>query len=156
MNHRGNDAASSGSPSSRSQPSGLPSSKSADSDIHWSNRILSGGDQKGVIILSLFGILAMAAWWVGHGGCRGNVIEIDHTDVPLEAQYLIDVNTADWNELVQLPGIGPTYASRIVESRQNEGPFTKHEDLLRVHGIGPKRLEKMRPFLAPIEPPPSK
>ena len=141
MNRRGDDTT----PSESSEP-----------DTHWTNRVLTRADQKGVIILSLFGLLAMAAWWVGHGGCRGNVIEIDHADVPLEARYLIDVNTAEWDELVQLPGIGPTYASRIIESRRNEGPFTCPEDLLRVHGIGPKRLEQMRPFLAPIEPVPHK
>ena len=50
----------------------------------------------------------------------------------------------------QLPGIGAILAQRIIESRQNEGPFVDHDDLLRVRGIGPKRLDRLRPYLSPI------
>jgi len=56
----------------------------------------------------------------------------------------IDVNRAAAVELEALPGIGPTLARRIVESRQREGPFLAPEDLLRVRGIGPRSLERIR------------
>ena len=71
---------------------------------------------------------------------------------PRVASFQVDLNRAPWPELIQLPGIGPTLARRIVESRQTEGPFTKHEDIERVHGIGPKKLEAVRPYLCPIQP----
>jgi competence protein ComEA len=104
--------------------------------------------------MTLFGLLAMAAWWVGHGGCRGDIVDIDRVE-PLAADFQVDINAADWNELIQLPGIGPEYASRILESRRSDGPFISPEDLLRVHGIGPKRLEEIRPYLAPFGPSPN-
>jgi DNA uptake protein ComE-like DNA-binding protein len=37
-----------------------------------------------------------------------------------------------------------------VESREAEGPFADLEELRRVRGIGPKTLERIRPYLRPI------
>lgn len=59
----------------------------------------------------------------------------------------INVNTADAQTLQSLPGIGPTYATRIVEYRQKNGSFTSYEQLLNIKGIGKKRLEKLLPFI---------
>lgn len=57
---------------------------------------------------------------------------------------------SSWPELAQLPQIGETLARRIVESREADGPFLDHDDLLRVRGIGPKTLEGIRPYLLPM------
>ena len=59
----------------------------------------------------------------------------------------VNVNRAGIEELINLPGIGPKLAKRIVEYRAKFGPFKKPEDLLEVKGIGPKKLQKMRPYL---------
>jgi len=83
------------------------------------------------------------------GGWRGELIEIDRAE-PLVARFRVDVNAATWPELSQLPTIGETLARRIVESRQTGGRFGDHEDLLRVNGIGPRTLERMKPFLLPM------
>ncbi len=58
--------------------------------------------------------------------------------------------TADWPEFAQLPDIGETLARRIVESRVEQGPYADHDQLLRVRGIGPRTLERMRPYLRPM------
>jgi competence protein ComEA len=58
----------------------------------------------------------------------------------------IDVNTADATQLMQIPGIGPKLSQRIVQERTHR-PFETTADLRRVHGIGPKILEKIRPFV---------
>jgi competence protein ComEA len=50
-------------------------------------------------------------------------------------------------ELERLPGIGPVLARRIVEDRGRNGQYRRLEDLLRVKGIGPKKLKKLRPHL---------
>jgi competence protein ComEA len=53
----------------------------------------------------------------------------------------IDINAASAAELELLPGIGPSLAQKIIEYRERYGPFTKPEDLLRVSGIGPAKLQ---------------
>ena len=60
----------------------------------------------------------------------------------------IDVNRALAADLELLPGVGPTLARRIVEQRDAHGGFANAEDLLRVRGIGPRTLERLRPLLA--------
>ena len=56
----------------------------------------------------------------------------------------VDVNHADAKELERLTGIGPAIAKRIIEYRNAHGKFTKPDDLIKVKGIGPAKLEKMR------------
>jgi competence ComEA-like helix-hairpin-helix protein len=60
----------------------------------------------------------------------------------------VDVNTADFGTLRQLPGIGPHLAARIVEHRIRQGPFGSVDDLRAVPGIGPATLERLRPVIA--------
>ncbi|NBB80648.1 MAG: hypothetical protein GVY36_14590 [Verrucomicrobia bacterium] len=61
---------------------------------------------------------------------------------------LLDPNVADLEALQGVPGIGPVYASRIIENR----PFSSVEDLIRVKGIGPATLARIRPYFH-LEPP---
>ena len=60
----------------------------------------------------------------------------------------IDVDRATAAELERLPGIGPSLASRIVADREQNGLFGTPEALRRVKGIGPRTLERIRPYLA--------
>ncbi len=60
----------------------------------------------------------------------------------------IHINVASADELESLPGIGPVLAKRIIEYRETHGPFQRVEDLLNVSGIGEKRLEQIRPYIA--------
>lgn len=59
----------------------------------------------------------------------------------------ININQASAEELQQLPGIGPAYASRIVHWREQNGSFTSIAQLIEIRGIGPKRLETLRPLI---------
>jgi competence protein ComEA len=58
-----------------------------------------------------------------------------------EAGDKININTATADELVQLDRVGPKYAARIVEFRDQNGPFRAPEDIMLVAGIGPKTFE---------------
>jgi competence protein ComEA len=58
--------------------------------------------------------------------------------------HLIHINTANLAELDTLPGIGPALAQRIVDEREAHGPFARLGDPLRVSGIRPAVLEKIR------------
>lgn len=56
----------------------------------------------------------------------------------------VNINTADAAELEGLPGIGPATAAAIVEDRERNGPFAAVDELDRVSGIGPAKLEQLR------------
>jgi competence protein ComEA len=63
----------------------------------------------------------------------------------------IDPNQASAADLEAIPGIGPVLAGRIIEFREQHGPFQQVEDLVAVPGLGPRKLEKMRHYLAVSE-----
>lgn len=60
-----------------------------------------------------------------------------------ESELRVDPNTADSESLVQLPGIGPELAKRIVDGR----PFESLEDLQRVPGLGDNTLAQISSHL---------
>jgi competence protein ComEA len=53
----------------------------------------------------------------------------------------ININKASVVELTQLKRIGPKIGKRIVEYRENYGPFVLPEDIMKVKGIGPKTFK---------------
>lgn len=59
------------------------------------------------------------------------------------APGVVNVNTAGVDELQTLPGIGPSLAQAIVVEREQGGPFASPEDLIRVSGIGDKKLARL-------------
>ncbi|MEA3360092.1 MAG: ComEA family DNA-binding protein [Thermodesulfobacteriota bacterium] len=56
---------------------------------------------------------------------------------------LLDLNTATEKELQSIKGIGPVLTKRIIAGR----PYRTVDDLLKVKGIGPKKLEKIRHYV---------
>lgn len=68
--------------------------------------------------------------------------------LPAEPDGRVDISTAGQAELERLPGIGPARARDILATRAQRGGFQRVEDLLEVPGIGEKRLEALRPFVA--------
>jgi len=63
--------------------------------------------------------------------------------LPLWAQEVekININKASVEELAQLKRVGPKYAERIVQYRDEHGPFACPEDIMKVRGIGSKTYE---------------
>jgi comEA protein len=59
----------------------------------------------------------------------------------------VNINTANSEQLQQVPGIGPATADKILKMRKSYGPFKSVDDLLAIRGLGAKRLEKMRKYL---------
>ncbi len=56
----------------------------------------------------------------------------------------VDLNTADAAALETLPGVGPATSAKIIADREANGPYARVEDLGRVSGIGPKKLEQLK------------
>jgi competence protein ComEA len=59
----------------------------------------------------------------------------------------LDPNRAGARELAFVPGLSRRVAEEIVADREANGPFRDLEDLVRVRGIGPKRLARAAPYL---------
>ena len=60
----------------------------------------------------------------------------------------LDLNTASASDLDGLPGIGQSFADRIIEYRTTNGPFTSVEDLQKVKGIGAALFTKIAPLVS--------
>lgn len=84
------------------------------------------------------------------GGCRVRIGTVAG-QLRLSLGMRIDVNRAGTADLRALPGIGPRLAARIVASRKARGAFRRARDLLRVRGIGPRTLRRLRGLLLPRE-----
>ncbi|GIW92507.1 MAG: hypothetical protein KatS3mg110_0548 [Pirellulaceae bacterium] len=74
-------------------------------------------------------------------------VDVDRTRFKAP-RFLVDLQEAPEAELRLLPDIGPQLARRIVEARQNGLTFQSVEDLKRIKGIGPKRCEALRAYIA--------
>lgn len=59
----------------------------------------------------------------------------------------VNLNTATLEQLDTLPGIGPTTAQAIIDHRTTNGRFRSVDGLLEVRGIGPAKLEQLRPLV---------
>jgi competence protein ComEA len=97
------------------------------------------------VLLSVFALVMLWQWL--------SLVRQQPTAVTIERgaafrdTFRVDVNHAGWVEWLQLEGIGQSLAHRIVADRELNGPFSSINDLSRVPGIGPKTLDRIRPWL---------
>tara|TARA_R110002095_G_scaffold215857_1_gene211224 strand:- start:2205 stop:2600 length:396 start_codon:yes stop_codon:yes gene_type:complete len=110
---------------------------------------LQRGDQYFLGVL-MIAILILAVIYLGQISRWGTEpIEINRQN-QLPYEYQIDINQASWVEFAQLKQIGPALGKKIVAHREIHGPFASIEDLLKVKGIGPRKLEENRIYFKPI------
>lgn len=57
---------------------------------------------------------------------------------------LVNINSANAEQLCTLSGIGEATAANIIADREQNGPFTCIEDLMRVSGIGERKFERVK------------
>lgn len=83
-----------------------------------------------------------------------SVVADSQPETPTQSEYpttpdgKIDVNQADAVDLTLIPGIGDVLAQRIVDYREEYGPFQSLEELSNVEGIGQKKLEEIMQYAA--------
>lgn len=56
----------------------------------------------------------------------------------------VNINKATAEQLMEIKGIGESYANRILEYREKNGPFKKIEDIMQIKGIGTKLFESIK------------
>ncbi len=59
----------------------------------------------------------------------------------------LNLNTATGDSLAMLPFVGATLSARIIDYREKHGGYDSVGQLVEIYGIGPKSLEKLRPYL---------
>ncbi len=59
----------------------------------------------------------------------------------------VNLNTAGVDQLIMLPGIGPSKARAIIVHREKR-PFRRKSQLMNVRGIGAKTLRRLRPYIS--------
>jgi len=105
-------------------------------------RHLSDGEQIVVGIATPAGHPAVLGSSVGGAPVRGG-----QPDTPAKPVGPVDLNTGSVQDFDALPGVGPVTAAAIVAWRTANGRFTSVDQLGEVDGIGPARLEKLRPLV---------
>jgi competence protein ComEA len=107
---------------------------------------LRGDDQLVAFCLLVFLVVCVVVWLSFFES--GKISVPKTTDISAgELRYLVDLNNASKNELLQLPGIGPTLAERIVEYREQVEPYKNAADLEKIRGIGVKKRESATPYV---------
>ena len=105
------------------------------------------------IALLLVGcLIGMCSFFWYRSVLTNGIIDIDRAPA-MQADFKVDINVAQWPEIVVLPGVGEKLARAIVEHRQHIGSFKSLDEIQEVPGIGERKLEQLRPFLLPIRKP---
>ncbi|EFC90112.1 competence protein ComEA helix-hairpin-helix repeat protein [Dethiosulfovibrio peptidovorans DSM 11002] len=91
---------------------------------------------------------ARASVDTGRPGSSSSVTALSYagtsTGSASERSGAVNLNSASSEELETLPGIGPKTAAAILSYREKIGPFRSVDELTKVKGIGPKKLETVR------------
>ena len=70
-----------------------------------------------------------------------------------EVRTLLDLNSVGYEELLEIKGIGPALAERIIDYRTRKGSFTSIEELLEIRGIGRKTFNRFKDHFTLAAPP---
>lgn len=100
-----------------------------------------------VILLVLVCLLGGGLFLLKHRGRLGSSMVAVEPGNPGDYAFRISINTASWEEISLLPGIGPVKAKAIVSFRGENGPFAGAEDLTAVDGIGEKTVSTIAEYL---------
>lgn len=108
--------------------------------------------EQGILLLVLLFLAFLVGWtcrgWLGAAvqvetrrqlTAENRVLALS----PPASEEKININTADAETLMTLPGIGERRAADILADREKNGPFRFPEDLSRVSGIGPETVERL-------------
>ncbi len=108
---------------------------------------LSGREIRVLLVAGGLVVLFLSYLEIRYRVGAGDQFRIKNAVEKIEQPVRMDINTARGYELQLLPGIGPKTAQGVIQDRKENGPYGDLEDLDRVDGIGPKTVEKLRPYV---------
>ncbi len=82
---------------------------------------------------------------------KARVLYTDESPFEQPQETKININTASFEELQTLYGIGPVKAQAIIDYRNEKGFFHSVEELMNVPGIGPKTMEEIRDEITVVD-----
>jgi len=81
-------------------------------------------------------------------GCiKSPQMDVPHAMNSSTNEATININTASLDELTHIPHIGEKVAAKIIQHREQNGPFRRVEHLMLIQGISDKRFRKIRPLV---------
>lgn len=90
-----------------------------------------------ILILILFSLTT---------ACTSRVVFEEQASVA-QGPNALNINTATVEELESLPYIGRKTAEKIIQYREDNGPFRRVEHLMQIRGISEKRFLEIQKFL---------
>lgn len=103
---------------------------------------LTTQERRAILFVSSLALLGLGINFLAKVHSRPNVISAIYRDLGK-----VDLNSADGALLKDIPGIGDTLSSRIIEYRGENGGFKDVEELKNIKGISGPKYEKIREFL---------
>ena len=113
--------------------------------------------EKAALALCAAFVLFFAGWFAGelrrdesYTVTSDALFPADATPAPPQSTFvsdvLVDLNTAQLDDLTGLPGIGEAKAQAILDYRREHGPFRRVEDIMQIKGIGEGILQQLEPY----------
>ena len=69
------------------------------------------------------------------------------TETAVRLSGVVNLNTANVEQLQMLPGVGEKRAAAIIEIRSSKGGFKNVEEIVDVKGVGDALFQRLRPHL---------
>ncbi len=109
-------------------------------------------DQVALLGVMVFLACLIVASWLFRGAHHQHSVDMREAQ-PQTYRFEVDLNSATWNEIALLPGIGEVTARAIVQFREKQGGISSLAALTEIDGISAETVNRLRPHVVPMEPP---
>jgi len=99
-------------------------------------------DERKVLFFLVF--LALIGLGISFGSKK--ILKVNRALALSQDIFKLDLNKADQERLLEIPGIGARLAGRILDYRREKGGFRDKEELKNIRGITQYRYEKIEKY----------